>query len=358
MRACVRACVRSSRDPLPWCLPRLVCALRATSRGLVAVFSAWPCAALCYAMLTLCCTALYQIPSTVREAYRRKGWAFKNADSMVQCAREGFTAKLHAQEGEGCRVSGYLDVNRVAGNFHFAPGKAFDRGGVHVHDLQPFDTYDFDTSHTVHSLSFGEKYPGAQNPLDAEVVQMPALTPTGMYSYFLKVVPTEYEDKAGRVIDSNQFSFTRHYRAMKSIMGGGVPGVFFFYDLSPLRVHYVEERRSALHFLTSVLAILGGVFTVSGMVDGMVYHGSKAIAKKMELGKLRYVGAAASTIDALRRSMRDATLCMHSLTRRFRHSQLNHLLCTRCKVRVLIGMNRKASGVTWPYLQRYCPCEL
>ena len=24
--------------------------------------------------------------------------------------------------GEGCRIVGYLEVNRVAGNFHIAPG--------------------------------------------------------------------------------------------------------------------------------------------------------------------------------------------------------------------------------------------
>jgi hypothetical protein len=38
--------------------------------------------------------------------------------------------------------------------------------------------------------------------------------------------------------------------------------VFFFYDLSPIMVRYVEQRKSFLHFLTSVCAVVGGVFTV------------------------------------------------------------------------------------------------
>ena len=51
------------------------------------------------------------------------------------------------------------------------------------------------------------------------------------------------------------------------------------------QVMFHEEHSSFLHFLTNVCAIIGGVFTVSGMVDATVYHGHKAIKKKIELGK-------------------------------------------------------------------------
>ena len=40
-----------------------------------------------------------------------------------------------------------------------------------------------------------------------------------------------------------------------------------------------------LHFLTNVCAIVGGIFTVSGIVDSFIYHGQRAIKKKMEIGK-------------------------------------------------------------------------
>ena len=49
----------------------------------------------------------------VREAYRQKGWAFTNAGEIEQCAREGFTEKIKEQSNEGCRVYGYLEVNKV-----------------------------------------------------------------------------------------------------------------------------------------------------------------------------------------------------------------------------------------------------
>lgn len=63
-------------------------------------------------------------------------------------------------------------------------------------------------------------------------------------------------------------------------------GVFFFYDLSPIKVRFKEERRSLLTFLTSACAIVGGVFTVSGIVDATVWAGQRAVRKKRELGKL------------------------------------------------------------------------
>ena len=68
--------------------------------------------------------------------------------------------------------------------------------------------------------------------------------------------------------------------------GQHLPGVFFFYDLSPIKVKLAEERTSFLHFVTSVCAIVGGLFSVSGIVDASVYHGHKAIKKKIELGKM------------------------------------------------------------------------
>lgn len=34
-----------------------------------------------------------------------------------------------------------------------------------------------------------------------------------------------------------------------------------------------EERSTFLHFLTSVCAIVGGVFTVAGILDSLLYTG-------------------------------------------------------------------------------------
>jgi hypothetical protein len=219
----------------------------------------------------------------VREAYRKKGWAMTNADLIDQCKREGFLQKIKDEDGEGCNIYGFLEVNKVAGNFHFAPGKSFQQANVHVHDLLAFQKDSFNISHKINRLTFGDYFPGVVNPLDrAQWIQE---SPSGMYQYFLKVVPTLYTDSSGHVIQSNQFSVTEHYKTAELGQLQSLPGVFFFYELSPIKVTFKEERISFLHFLTNVCAIVGGVFTVSGILDSFVYHGQKVIKKKMEIGK-------------------------------------------------------------------------
>ncbi|KAG0570629.1 hypothetical protein M758_6G169600 [Ceratodon purpureus] len=170
----------------------------------------------------------------VREAYRKKGWALSNPDLIDQCKREGFLQKIKEEDGEGCNVYGTLEANKVAGNFHFAPGKSFQQANMHVHDLMAFGKESFNVSHKINEISFGVHFPGVVNPLDkVERTQIPM---HGMYQYFIKVVPTVYTDVKGRKIISNQFAVTDHFKGGGPGEGHSLPGVFFFYDLSPIKV--------------------------------------------------------------------------------------------------------------------------
>jgi len=191
---------------------------------------------------------------------------------------------MASQSDEGCQVYGYLLVNKVAGNFHFAPGKSFQQAHMHVHDLQPFKNQAFNLSHTIQRLSFGREFPGIVNPLD-NVQKMSDKDGSSMYQYFIKVVPTVYEGLNGKLINTNQFSVTEHFKTIKGDGGHGLPGIFFMYELSPIMVKFTEHTQSFAHFLTGVCAIIGGVFTVAGIIDSFLYHGLKTLKKKVELGK-------------------------------------------------------------------------
>jgi len=50
-----------------------------------------------------------------------------------------------------------------------------------------------------------------------------------------------------------------------------VPEAKFAYDLSPMAVVVSSKGRRWYDFVTSVCAIVGGTFTVLGLVDGMLY---------------------------------------------------------------------------------------
>lgn len=237
----------------------------------------------CYGAETsdqMCCNTC----EDVREAYRKKGWALSEVDNIKQCTREGWKDKLETQRNEGCLVTGHLEVNKVAGNFHFAPGKSFQQHHVHVHDLQPFGSTQFNLTHHIRHLSFGNEYPGITHPLDGTAV---SAEETGiMYQYFVKIVPTVYRRLNGEVVNTNQFSVTKHKRVVRQVTGEhGLPGVFVLYEFSPMAVQYTENRRSFMHFLTGLCAIVGGIFTVAGLIDSMIYHSSRALQKKIDLGK-------------------------------------------------------------------------
>ncbi|KAK2528994.1 Ergic3 [Columba livia] len=239
----------------------------------------------------------------VREAYRRRGWAFKNPDTIEQCKREGFSQKMQEQKNEGCQVYGFLEVNKVAGNFHFAPGKSFQQSHVHVHaveihDLQSFGLDNINMTHYIKHLSFGRDYPGIVNPLDGTDVTAqqgdlknygdpllntkPNQTRPVSCHFWAPILLGQKKD----VVRTNQFSVTRHEKIANGLLGDqGLPGVFVLYELSPMMVKLTEKHRSFTHFLTGVCAIVGGIFTVAGFIDSLIYHSARAIQKKIELGK-------------------------------------------------------------------------
>lgn len=217
----------------------------------------------------------------VQEAYRLKGWAIKDISLIEQCA--GQAEELKQIFNEGCQIYGYMEVNRVSGSFHVAPGKSFTLNHVHVHDVQPYSSSQFNMTHKINSLTFGENIPGKTNPIDG--MTGVAIVESTMFQYYLKIVPFTFE-KRREVILSNQFSTTRHQKSVGGMSGeSGMPGVFFQYEISPIMIKYSEKAKSFGHFAVSVCAIIGGVFTVAGLIDSTIYKWAK-LWKKLEIGKL------------------------------------------------------------------------
>ncbi|XP_074585015.1 uncharacterized protein LOC141840837 [Curcuma longa] len=184
------------------------------------------------------------------------------------------------ERSEGCRVFGFLDVQRVAGNFHIsvhglttnAARQIFSRGN------------NVNVSHVIHEFSFGPKYPGIHNPLDGTTRILHDTS--GTVKYFVKIVPTEYRYLSKNVMPTNQFSVTEYYVRTKEHQQTW-PAVFFFYDLSPITVTIKEETRSFLHFIARLCAVLGGTFALTGMLDRWIYRIIAAFTKSRTGNKRR-----------------------------------------------------------------------
>ncbi|KAL6287106.1 hypothetical protein ACE6H2_011496 [Prunus campanulata] len=198
-----------------------------------------------------------------------------------QAAEDLIKRVKHAiASGEGCQVFGVLDVQRVAGNFH-----------ISVHGLNIFvaqmifeGSKNVNVSHIIHDLSFGPKYPGIHNPLDG--TERILHDTSGTFKYYIKIVPTEYRYISKEVLPTNQFSVTEYFSPMKQF-DRTWPAVYFLYDLSPITVTIKEERRSFLHFITRLCAVLGGTFALTGMLDRWMYRFLEAVTKPNARSVLR-----------------------------------------------------------------------
>lgn len=236
----------------------------------------------------------------VRDAYASVSWSFGRGEGVEQCEREHYAEHLDEQRREGCRIEGGIRVNKVVGNFHFAPGKSFSNGNMHVHDLDNYfkDEGGHSFTHTVHSLRFGPQLPDNilkrmsqgktvasssslwsnhhQNPLDGQ--RQTTDEKAFNFMYFVKVVSTAYlplgwekhtkalndaESEWGfgafnnqgykGSIETHQYSVTSHKRSLAggSDAGeghkerlharGGIPGVFFSYVSLKCSTFYSES---------------------------------------------------------------------------------------------------------------------
>eukprot|EP00238_Polyblepharides_amylifera_P002976 CAMPEP_0196586088 /NCGR_PEP_ID=MMETSP1081-20130531/53079_1 /TAXON_ID=36882 /ORGANISM="Pyramimonas amylifera, Strain CCMP720" /LENGTH=351 /DNA_ID=CAMNT_0041907847 /DNA_START=16 /DNA_END=1071 /DNA_ORIENTATION=+ len=193
---------------------------------------------------------------------------------------EGIEKAFKNENNEGCEVLGHVEVNRVAGQFQVAPGKSLMLGGMTVQ--LAMQSGSLNMTHSIKRLAFGEGFPGAVSPLDgAERL----LQPGSVHQYFLKVVPTTFVPLSKTDMSTNQYSVTESMTAGEGgVMGmGKPPGVYFSYELSPIRVSFTESRPSLLEFLTSVCAIIGGVFSVSGIIHSLIVSSTSVINKKMQV---------------------------------------------------------------------------
>jgi hypothetical protein len=269
-----------------------------------------------------CC----QTCDEVIEAYKKKRW---RSDVLVytaeQCVREGRDKKepKRMSKGQGCNLSGYMVVNRVAGNFHIAMGEGIERDGRHIHTYVPDDSPNFNASHIIHHLSFGpfEDMSAPLNGVKKIVTEQHGTT--GLFQYFIKVVPTTYKGKSTfssklpkaaaaaitttttttpdepqrdpNVLETNRYFFTERFRPLMTefledhhlekddsskagvhagaggshgnqdhhkIQNAVLPGVFFIYEIYPFAMEVSKNSVPFTHLLIRLMATVGGVFTV------------------------------------------------------------------------------------------------
>jgi len=150
------------------------------------------------------------------------------------------------------------------------------------------------SSHRVNELWFGE-------PLSqADVKSLPAsdraelLAPTShrldglpfisaevghSHVHYLKVVTKVIKHMAARMRDTLAYKYTVHSNRYEAPQGSE-PVIEFTYDLSPISIVLQQESVPFYRFLTNSCAIIGGVFTVIGLLENIIHHTASTVMKK------------------------------------------------------------------------------
>ena len=191
----------------------------------------------------------------------------------------------------GCSIDGFIYVKKVPGALYVAaqtPSHSFVAGAMNA-------------SHIVHEFFLGQKLP--QRKLAELERLMPGGLPTAWFDklagqqfaseaenttheHFLQIVRTLvhplHSGLAGAI---DAYEYTVHSHAFEA-ESDVLPHAKFSYAPSPMLVHVSEETRyGAYHFITTVSALIGGVFTVASIADAGASSVAKLV-KKNELGKL------------------------------------------------------------------------
>lgn len=178
--------------------------------------------------------------------------------------------KSPQNENSGCRFSANFLLNPGEGNFHIALSRASSGfRGFHSHFYSPEDLNAFNCSHVIKSLTFGPSFPGIINPL-TQFSNNSAIH-VNHVAYFIKLIPTRYVNRMGSIIQSTQYSVTEYTSQINNNDITRIsPGVYFRYQLMPIRITIEESSLYILPYLTSLCSIIGGVITVSGIIQSLL----------------------------------------------------------------------------------------
>ncbi|PSC73593.1 disulfide-isomerase 5-4 [Micractinium conductrix] len=219
----------------------------------------------------------------------------KMADALAESAGQPHTFVHGVAKGaksSGCNFSGFLLVKKVPGTLHFVA-----RGPGHS-----FDYLNMNLSHQVHYMYYGNKPSPRRrallqhmHPLGltddwSDKLRGQSFTNDGngvTYEHYMQVVLTTIEPRRRPELAFDAYEYTVQSHQYKLGEHAGTEdhaSAKFTYRLSPIQIVVTEQPRQLYKFLTAICAVIGGVFTVAGIIDGMVHQVNK-IAKKVDLGK-------------------------------------------------------------------------
>ena len=197
---------------------------------------------------------------------------------------------------EGCRITGYVDGSRVPGIVRFqvtGQGSEFDPSLLNMtHEIKSlhFGRQKLEPYMSDYLLKYnqGSPYERSLKLVDDYEQVLVARERKLSYQHYIKVVTTSMQwSKQSKIFTAHEMSVNTNSFKQDSydpkvhpeLHQTELPSVVFHYDLSPLQILIREEKETLFRFIVNLCAILGGVFTVASMIDGIIYKLTKEVLK-------------------------------------------------------------------------------
>ena len=214
------------------------------------------------------------------------GWFGHDHDHIAQPDYD--LVKKQINNKEGCKLKGAFFLDAVPGNViistkSFSPTiERLRRDNLDTTNVGHIinQLYFGETAHKNRIIGFGITANKLMNTLRNKRRIDDKLPMT--YQYYLKIVPTKFRYYSGQAY--NKYQYTAN--SFSEISLDRTPLLFFKYDLSPITVEYKNTKMSFLTFLINVFAILGGVFTVAGIIDAIIHKSVLMLLRKAEMNKI------------------------------------------------------------------------
>ena len=222
--------------------------------------------------------------------------------------------KLVTANDRGCTLEGSVRIPKTGGDFQATINpqswvQATNFIMLGIQDIrkrkqdQKHDNHAmlFNLTHYIHDIHFGEPHHYFEQTALKGLSAAPSeyrrkaegdnAMSAGVFSnqMTVKLVPTRIKRFARMAQETYQISVASHIvypeTLAKAQQNSGMlilPGVSLTYDLTPIAVHHTEQRDNIFVFLSSLVAIVGGVFVTVSLLSSCLVNSAAAVAKKID----------------------------------------------------------------------------
>mmetsp|Transcript_4022 Transcript_4022/g.6133 ORF Transcript_4022/g.6133 Transcript_4022/m.6133 type:complete len:462 (+) Transcript_4022:47-1432(+) len=211
------------------------------------------------------------------------------AISKANAGKDAGSIKLigvHDENWPGCMITGSLMVNRVPGNFHIEAKSGSHDFNAALTNLSHYITnfnVGFEFSNAVEKQIYKLPIEHRQfNPLNDRLFTVPTYHQAP--HHYINIVGTEYMLNKNQREPFHGYQIISYDQIMQYNLNA-VPEAKFSFDFSPMAVRVLKKEQKTYKFVTHLLALIGGTFSMIGLVDAFFWKAKKIRRTKSEIAR-------------------------------------------------------------------------